>query len=453
VNRMVLVLLGAVVLMTGSAVAQGPDTIWTRTYGGGQADAAYDVHKEGPEMTLVGMYDGDAAILALQGAGDTMWVRSYGGGQEDVARGIMWSPEGFFMGGWTKSFGAGGADAYLLATTQQGDTMWSRTFGGSQDDGIEALARTMEETPMAAGWTESFGAGDHDMWVLRFGPGGDTMWSRTFGGSDWDAAYDIVATPDDGHIIVGGTESFGAGGMDVWILKVNQEGDTMWTKTFGGPGDEVAYSIMRTMADDFVVVGYTSSFGAGDRDVWVLKMSQEGDTFWTMTIGTAEREEAYAVAPTMDEAYAVVGMATTGSDTGAYFVKLTNTGERVWAGSYGNASATDKAYAIAQTDEQYYVIAGHTMGASMDMYIFSTEFVAEAITEQRGVRVALPGATLSAGAVLVAGDEAVQLLDVTGSRVADLVPGQNDIRHLNPGVYYVAPLDGGRPGQKLLLVR
>jgi hypothetical protein len=442
-----------VVFASGAAFAAGPDTIWTKTYASPDDDACYDIFKEGPEVTAVGTGGGKVWLMSLNPSGDTMWSRLYGGSSDDAGTGLMWHPEGFFVTGWTESFGAGNKDLYMLRTDQFGDTLWTATFGGAQDDGGEAMVPTMEETPLVVGWTGSFGGGNMDMWIVRFIPGGDTMWSKAFGGSNWDAAFDVIRTSDDAYVIVGGTASFGAGGRDGWVIKMNAEGDTLWSKTFGGSDDDVLYSITTTPLDEILVAGYTESFGAGGRDGWLMKMTPEGDTIWSEVFGGEQDDVIHAVYPTMDEAIVCAGYTVSSEgDSGMYMVKAGPEGGVRWYGIYGSEEGADVAYDIVQTDEEYYLMGGLTTNTSEDLYLVLTEPNVSGIAGREPGAVRAPSATVTSGAVLVPGTSPARLLDVSGSRVTELSPGRNDIRHLNPGVYYVVSVDD-ESGQKLLLVR
>ena len=135
----------------------------------------------------------------------------------------------------------------------------------------------------------------------------DTLWTKTFGGFDADDGLYIQQTTDAGYIIVGCTESFGVGTADIWLIKTNTSGDTLWTKTYGGNNAEVGYSVQQTTDGGYIIVGYTNSFGAGWSDIWLIKTNASGDTLWTRTYGGSEGDEGYSVQQTTDGGYILVG--------------------------------------------------------------------------------------------------------------------------------------------------
>jgi len=127
------------------------------------------------------------------------------------------------------------------------------------------------------GQTESFGAGSKDVYLIKTDVVGDTLWTKTFGGTAVDWAIDVRQTPDGGYVIAGATQSFGAGGEDVYLIRTDSLGDTLWTKTFGGAGMDAGTSLALTDDCGIIVTGYTSSSGFGSYDAYVIKTDENGD--------------------------------------------------------------------------------------------------------------------------------------------------------------------------------
>ncbi len=128
-----------------------------------------------------------------------------------------------------------------------------------------------------AGRTSSFGAGVWDVYLIKTDFLGDTLWSRTYGGSSNDYGRSVQQTTDGGYIVTGGTYSFGAGGGDVYLIKTDSLGDTLWSRTYGGSSGHDGYSVQQTRDGGYIVAGYTESFGAGGYDVMLTKLDSLGN--------------------------------------------------------------------------------------------------------------------------------------------------------------------------------
>ena len=157
------------------------------------------------------------------------------------------------------------------------DLLWSKNYGGSYNDGGNSCLKTSDGGYVALGSTYSYGTGDHDIYLLKLDSLGDTLWTRTFGGSGTEYGYDIQGTVDGCFIIVGKTRSFGAGMMDVYLIKTDSLGLAQWTKTFGGAQNDDGMSVRQTADSGFIVCGTTNSFGAGYADVYLIKTNSSGD--------------------------------------------------------------------------------------------------------------------------------------------------------------------------------
>ncbi|MHA2635190.1 MAG: InlB B-repeat-containing protein [bacterium JZ-2024 1] len=155
--------------------------------------------------------------------------------------------------------------------------VWARTYGWADGDWAGFIQQTSDGGYIVAGDTYSFGAGSRDIWVLKLDANGNVLWQKTYGGANWDGADSIQQTSDGGYIVAGSTYSFGAGYRDIWVLKLDANGNVLWQKTYGGGNWDRAYSIQQTSDGGYIVAGDTYSFGAGSSDIWVLKLDANGN--------------------------------------------------------------------------------------------------------------------------------------------------------------------------------
>ncbi|MBI4722154.1 MAG: hypothetical protein HY769_04030, partial [Candidatus Stahlbacteria bacterium] len=165
---------------------------------------------------------------------------------------------------------------YLIRTGAAGDTLWTRTYGGIGGDYGYSVQECYGGGFIIAGETESFGAGGTDVYLIRTDAAGNTLWTRIYGGTDDDCGYSVQECMGGGFIIAGRTGSFGAGMWDVYLIRTDANGDTLWARTYGGTRDDCGYSVQECMGGGFIIAGETGSFGAGNSDVWLIRISEVG---------------------------------------------------------------------------------------------------------------------------------------------------------------------------------
>ena len=356
-----------------------------KAYGGLSNDIAYSVeqtHDGGYIITggtaSFGAGDWDVYLVKTDSSGDTVWTRAYGGVGIDGGRSVRQTQDkGYILVGQTESFGAGKADVYFIKTDSSGDTIWTRTYGGSGIDRGSCVELNPDGGYIIAGHTESFGAGEFDAYVIRTDSFGEVLWTKTYGDFNRDSGQFIRQTSDGGYIIGGTTHSFGSGGADVYLIKTDSSGDTVWTRAYGGHTHDIGYSVQQTSDGGYIVAGWTYSFDQGMGDVYLIKTDSSGDTVWTRTFGGAWRELGYSAQETLDGGYIVAAFTESfavGSPD-AYLIKTDSSGDSVWTRTYGGAR-WDEAFSVQQTSDGGYILAGWTfsLGAGWgDVYLVKTD--------------------------------------------------------------------------------
>jgi hypothetical protein len=178
------------------------------------------------------------AAISVAQAPSLLWHQTYGGPDTDRAYSLdLTSGGGFVLTGTTQSYGAGYYDVYLVKVTSLGIMQWDRTFGGSGEDYGYSVVQTSDGGYAIAGYTESFGAGNKDVYLIKTDQNGNLQWEMTFGGSDDDIGESLLQTPDGGYIIAGATHSYG-GMWDVFVVRTDSEGTLEWQQTYGGGGTD-----------------------------------------------------------------------------------------------------------------------------------------------------------------------------------------------------------------------
>jgi hypothetical protein len=299
---------------------------------------------------------GQQISQAYQGS---TFAKAIGGSNDDIAYSIIQSSDGgYVVVGGTSSFGAGGVDIYVVKLDSGGNVQWTKTIGGSYYDIAYSIVQSSDGGYIVAGGTESFGAGKADIFVVKLDSSGNVVWAKTIGGSKGDRARSIIQSSDGGYVIVGGTESFGAGKADISVVKLDSSGNVVWTKTIGDGG---ASSIIQSSDGGYVVAGGTQSFGAGGWDIYVVKLDSSGNVQWAKTIGGSDWDYANSIIQSSDGGYVVVGSTRSfgaGYDD-MYVVKMDSSGNVLWTKTIGG-SYYDGAHLIIQGPDRGYVVVGST---------------------------------------------------------------------------------------------
>lgn len=290
------------------------------------------------------------------------WAASYGGADVEGASSVIQTSDGgYILAGLTNSFGRGESDAWVLKLTLGGDIEWQYTYGGRNNDVASSIIQTTDGGYILAGTTESFGAGMSDVWVLKLSSSGEIEWQKTYGGSQEDKAESIMETSDEGFIIGGYTNSFGSGGFDIWILKLSSTGNLEWQYTYGVLFDDVAFSIKETSDEGYIVAGYTDFFGMAASKFWVLKLTPLGEVEWQWIYGGSYDDEACCIVQTSDGGYLLGGDTTSFSvgDSDFWILKLSSGGMIEWQRAYGGKDR-DHLSSLIQTTDEGYLLAGYS---------------------------------------------------------------------------------------------
>ncbi len=311
----------------------------------------------------------DVLLLRTDAAGAPLWRRTFGGPGTDNGWAVRQTPDGgFVVVGYTDSFGAGGMDVLLLRVDGMGKESWRRTFGGEKDEYGWDVRPTADGGFILAAQTESTGVGEVDAWLVKVDAEGREQWSRAHGGEKVDRVFSVRQTSDGGYVTAGITYSFGAGDRDAYLLKTDAAGEREWHRTFGGPAYDVGHAVALTADGGYLVTGYGESFSPhGKRDVYLIKVDAEGEQQWLQIHGTSENERAMKGVQTADGGYVAVGFTQVGRfgrgvDWDAFLLKTDPEGNEEWTRSFGDHAHEDYGYTVVQTKDGGFVLVGHSIG-------------------------------------------------------------------------------------------
>lgn len=248
------------------------------------------------------------------------------------------------------------------------------TFGGSGDDIAYSVKVTLDGNYIVAGSTSSFGMGSTDVYLVKLDSMGNTMWSKTYGGIMSEVGRSVIQIPDSGYVVAGYGNSFGSGGYDVYILRTDKNGNMLWQQSFGGSDWDFANDLVLGSDGNIYVVGYTFSFGGGKKDGFVLKYDLAGQLLQQKFIGGSENEELNAIMKAADNSLVTVGYTESLGDINgdAYFLKMDLNLDTIYTKTFGGPYK-DYASDVMQKASGDFMICGaktFTLGGNTHSYFY-----------------------------------------------------------------------------------
>lgn len=296
------------------------------------------------------------------------WEKVFGGSKSEKGYGIVKIRDGYLVVGETTSFGSGGKDVYLIKIDNKGEKLFEKAIGGPKDDYSFSIIEGRNGY-FIVGATRSFGVGNSDVFVIKINENGDILWQKTFGGKGFEEGWRIIKDNEGNYVIVGRTNSFGNGQYDLYLIKIDEEGNLIWEKAYGREMSEYGYGICAD-SEGYVAVGITNSFSEG-QDVYVVKVDKNGNLLWERVFGGKGFDYGYYVEGN-EEGYLVVGNSNSFSETvDLYVLKLDKNGEKVWEKVYGGKGYDTGFFIMSNKRGEYVVVGGSNSQGSgnSDVYV------------------------------------------------------------------------------------
>ncbi len=284
---------------------------------------------------------------------------------------------GFVVAGYTTQSPATREDALLVRTNLSGDTLWTKTFGGEGEDYGWAVRQTGDGGFIIAGYSDSFGNGGNDVYLIRTDSEGTTLWTKTFGGEGDEFGWDIRQAADGGFIIAAQSDSDGHGDIDAYLIKLDSAGNKEWENFYGGEKIDRIFSVQQTADGGYVATGISYSFtsiGPQDRDGYLLKTDAGGKLEWFKTFGGDGYDVAHSIALTDDGGYLLSGYGESFATNGArdlYLIKTDAEGNEQWTKVHGG-SAEERGIKGYQTSDGGYIAVGFT-DKNRDIYLIKAD--------------------------------------------------------------------------------
>jgi hypothetical protein len=358
--------------------------MWSRTYGGNYNDYAKAIisSNDGNFLLLGNTWTygsglTDMWLVKVNPQGDTIWSHAYGGSDFDFADAIVAAGDGgFLLAGQTYTFLAG-ENMFLIKVNSQGELLWSHTFGGFHDEIANAIIPAGDGCFLLAGVSEqeTF-TGQGKVALIKVGQHGDSLWMRSYDYSgvyeDWANA--IIPSGDGGFLLAGGTGFYGFTSLNGLLVKVNSQGDSLWSRTYGGSNHTEINSLIPTSDGCFLLGGWTSVPGTGIVEMHLIKVDFQGDVLWSHTYTGGGSEEINAIVP-FGNGFLLAGGGYSNFDTYVQLIKIDNQGNPLWAKSYGDALGNVIDDIIPSGDGNF-LLAGwkeFAPAGGMDMWLIKVE--------------------------------------------------------------------------------
>ena len=358
-------------------------TFWNETYGKGQSDVGYWVEQTSDARyiltgDIMNSDQHDIWLMKTYSNGDQWWNQTYGGSLDDVGYCVRQTDDGgYIIVGYTYSYGPGKTDVWLIKTNHAGEHVWNQTYGGSEFERGQFVEQTDDKGFIIAGHTTSSGAGSYDVWLIKTDENGTLEWDKTYGGINEDKGYCVHQTSDGGYIITGHTNYSVFGTGDVWLIKTDSNGNNLWNQTFGGIWSDFAETVEQTTDGGYIIVGGTNSSGAGNYDVWLIKTDANGNKLWDKTYGGTNEDVGRCIEQTMEGGYIITGGTNSYGVDGSqdvWLIKTDENGNILWDKTYGG-TGYDYGNCVLQNSNRGYIIAGTTnsFGVGGDIWLINPD--------------------------------------------------------------------------------
>ncbi len=359
------------------AAASPAQVMFQKTFGGTALDYAYDMQKTsdggyvmgGIRMSPPTTY-GTSFVVKTNANGDTLWTSYFGDTCGQYVNDIVQTYDGGYLscGGKFMCGNIPLAGGDIVRLDQNGNVLWCKYCSGGAEDPYPCM-QAQDGNFIVGGYLMGIGAGAQDACMMKLNANGDTMWSRTYGGTGDEWFYHILQTPDGGYLGAGKTTTYGQGGKDIYLVKTNAGGGLMWSKAYGTAQDEYAFGhcMVATTDGGYILTGQQGT-GTGPKGIFLLKINSLGAVQWAKQYDGAW---GHGVKQTADKGYAVIGR-TVSAD--AVLIKTDSLGNVQWSKTYGGSN-TESGWLLDLANDGGYAIGGWTTSftGSEDMYFIKTD--------------------------------------------------------------------------------
>ncbi len=313
---------------------------WEKNFGRNSRDRILGLAKADDGYLVTGYAvsakrDEDILVMKLDPAGNISWGKRYGGKEYDRGYAITGSDYGSVVVGVTDNGKGRARDIWVLSLDRDGDVLWNKVIGGFEEDYGFSVKR-LSDGFIIAGSTRSFNVRGQQIWVIKLNKEGKTVWDKKYGIKKINYCYDIDVT-GDGFILTGSAHN--GDNYDLMVLLIDRYGKKLWRRVYGGSGDEHGRSV-RSLEDGFIVAGSTTSKGSGGSDAWILRLDEKGELLWERSFGRGGSDSAEKIEKSGDD-FVIAGYSSERLHilkSQAWIFKVDKNGNLGWSRFFKNGS-------------------------------------------------------------------------------------------------------------------
>jgi hypothetical protein len=318
-------------------------------------------------------YDTDVYLIKIDTNGEKQWAETFSNNDWNVGFCIQPTQDGGYIivGGTGSS--SYNSHVYLIKVDAAGIEQWNKVLGSGKASYVQ---QTQDGGYIITGKRHQ-GERYQDVYLIKTDADGNKQWAKTFNNKKWDIGLCIQPTQDGGYIIVGSTGSgyYYYDSLDVYLIKTDADGNKQWAKTFNNRDQDIGVCIQPTQDGGYIIVGSTWSYHK-DVDVYLLKIDANGNKQWAKTFGGTKADEGYYIQQAQDGGYIIVGYTRshglTRRDEDVYLIKTDTDGNAQWYKIFGYRNE-ELGYCIQETQDGGYIIVGESRSYHSDIFLIKID--------------------------------------------------------------------------------
>lgn len=346
---------GNIFLMKTNATG---DTIWTRLFNLSMVSLGLSVQQTSDSgFVITGQVNYppngyQAILIKTNPSGNLSWVKTYFNNSEGGFSVKQTFDGGYIASGFSGDFTLGSSDACLIKTDASGNPLWAKTYGGIYNDIASDVQQTSDSGYIICGYSE-IGGIDRDVYIIKTNANGDTLWTKTYGTAKINTSYSMEETSDGGYILTGYSRD-SLTSDNILLMKTDGYGTLQWSKSYGDFGSDIGNSVHQTLDGGFIIAGIKDFFNQFEEDIFLIKTNELGDTLWTKTIGSLtfgnDFDECFSVASCNDGGFILTGNTRSFiAGVGLYLIKTDSVGN---SGCYSANTTINVGNSLIQESSQ-----------------------------------------------------------------------------------------------------